>query len=655
MNRNKNLLSALLPILISVPSAVFAQSNIPLNNKQLAGPPAEFEFMQKAQPEQSAITSKTALLPVSLSETKAGNWIWESKLPVDSGDFSFMVFANGSTNWKIQLRNPITNQVHFAEELATEQVTSKFGMEQNTYPGEKYTFNNLDLGNWDISIKTDGEPEQFEGYVLLSNKSQYQLRSYKTNLDQIVGHNIHFVTQATTNENTLEVLKSVNPLSEANMLVTSPNGNKFKVAMYDDGMHGDNKANDGLFGGDFIANESGGYKIQVSANGTNPNGTSFLRTSEHYIPVIEQTITLDSNKAMSTALNDSRLNISFDVQNHQKSLENRYRIVAEVWGTSKDKTAEMQPVSWISTITDVNKNQLNIELDARWIAMSDTQAPFELRNLRIEDSNYFIPLISQDAFELNVPTTPKKATIKFDGNIDQEMMMGVRPNLKSVNKGTGSKLLLVHGYCSGNAWGSVQSQFSNSAVFQDFNQNRSHDQFANLIKNFGNQYNSFGIVAHSQGGAASLHLYTYYWSGLDNATGSRLIQSVGTPYQGTPLAGNLAALGDIFGAGCGYNANLTTSGAASWLSGIPTWARNQVSYYTTSFATKWWRYDYCSIATDLFLSDPEDGVIEKSRGQLSGGSNKGHKTGWCHTTDMRDPGQTTDSSRNSTMSAYAKR
>ena len=46
-----------------------------------------------------------------------------------------------------------------------------------------------------------------------------------------------------------------------------------------------------------------------------------------------------------------------------------------------------------------------------------------------------------------------------------------------------------------------------------------------------------------QGGAASLHLYTYYWSGFDYATGNRLIQSVGTPYQGT-------ALGDIEPSDC---------------------------------------------------------------------------------------------------------
>ncbi len=214
--------------------------------------------------------------------------------------------------------------------------------------------------------------------------------------------------------------------------------------------------------------------------------------------------------------------------------------------------------------------------------------------------------------------------------------------------------MLVHGYCAGgNSF--PTSQFTGEIVFNDPNANRTHDQFANMIKNFGASYPSFGIVAHSQGGAASLHLYTYYWSGLDYATGSRLIQSVGTPYQGTALAGNLAALGSIFGAGCGTNSNLTYSGASAWLAGIPSWARAKVNYSTTSFKDVWWRYDYCNIATDLFLNDPDDGVIEQSKGQLSGAINRGHKTGWCHTTSMRDPGQTTDSSRNADMNANAAR
>ena len=242
-----------------------------------------------------------------------------------------------------------------------------------------------------------------------------------------------------------------------------------------------------------------------------------------------------------------------------------------------------------------------------------------------------------------------------DAAIDEDMLMGKRPDsLNVLEKGTGSRLLLVHGYCSGDVW--PAGNFSSASKFLDLNQNRSHDQFAQRIKTFGNTWNSYGIVAHSQGGAAALHLYTYYWSGLDNATGSRLIQSVGTPYQGTNLAGILATLGNWFGVGCGTNDNLTYSGASSWLAGIPSWARSKVNYYTTSFkSTNWWTNDYCNFATDLVLSDPEDGTTEKAYGQLSGAVNRGHTTGQCHTTGMRDPAQYQDSSRNATMNSNAAR
>ncbi len=651
MFHSKKLLSLILPLAIATPNLVFAKV---LNNKQLAGPPEEFEFMQPAGPELNAFSSKTALIPISLSENKKGNWSWSADLPIDNQDFSFIVFSNGSKNWQIEMVNPKTYRSQNINDLATQAYSTKYGMEQNNYSGEKFTFSDMDTGNWNIRIKTDGEPEQFEGFILLSNKSKYQLTSYKTNFDQIVDHSIHFVTQSTSNEKTIEALKDFNPINSAFMSVKYPDGSKQKITMFDDGLHGDNLANDGLFGGDFKATQAGAYTVQINAKGTNPNGTPFFRTTEHYVPVIEQSISMDNKKATAFAISDNRLNISLPVENTQKNSkpdDNRYRIIAEVWGT--DSKGTMQPVSWISTITGVNDGQLNIELDSRWISLSKAKTSFELRNLRIEDANHFIPLISEQSMDLKIASMPKSTFQKYAGNINQEMMMGKRP-ANNVQKSSG-KLMLVHGYCSSDVWGPVSGQFNNSTTFYDLNQNRSHDSFARRIRDFGAQHSSFGVVAHSQGGAASLHLYTYYWSGLDYSSGSRMIQSVGTPYQGTPLAGNLAALGDVFGAGCGYNSNLTTSGASSWLSGIPTWARNQVSYYTTSFATKWWRYDYCSLATDLFLSDPEDGVTERSRAQLSGGINRGHKTGWCHTNDMRDPGQTSDSSRNSIMSVYAKR
>jgi hypothetical protein len=280
--------------------------------------------------------------------------------------------------------------------------------------------------------------------------------------------------------------------------------------------------------------------------------------------------------------------------------------------------------------TDANgQAYLPLGLDSRWVSLAAVQAPFELRNVRLQDSQTHIPLSQAAQLAVNLPKLTEHDAATLQG-ITEEMLMGTRPdaalvtNQNAVN--SSGKLLLVHGYCSGGVW--PTSHFTNASTFLDANQNRSHDQFANLIRNHGAQFPSFGVVAHSQGGAASLHLYTYYWSGLDYSTGSRLIQSVGTPYQGTALAGSLAMIGSVFGAGCGTNWDLTYDGAALWLSGIPSWAKSRVYYSTTSFTDVWWRYDYCHLATDMFLSDPEDGTTERAYGQLPGANNMGHKTGW---------------------------
>ena len=46
------------------------------------------------------------------------------------------------------------------------------------------------------------------------------------------------------------------------------------------------------------------------------------------------------------------------------------------------------------------------------------------------------------------------------------------------------------------------------------------------------------LVGHSQGGLAALHLRSFYWSGLDLVSGGRVLQSVGSPYQGCSMAGS---------------------------------------------------------------------------------------------------------------------
>ena len=420
--------------------------------------------------------------------------------------------------------------------------------------------------------------------------------------------------------------------------ISLPNGMKQIVALRDNG--------DGTFNTKFVPRVAGQYLAQITVRGTTPFGETFVRTSETLIQVIGDNATL-GRTSYTNLIDDTRLQVNLPVS----GLNNGRKVIAyaEIWG--ENANGEKAPIAWISGMAIVEGRKLPLIFDGHWLGLTDAKKNFELRNVRLQDADYFVTLAQSERIALSIPLLPESAKSAVS-TITDEMRMGKKPNTSNA---VGGKLMLVHGYCSGgNPF--PTSQFASNIVFSDPNQNRTHDQFANLIRNFGAAYPSFGIVAHSQGGAASLHLYTYYWSGLDSATGgTRLIQSVGTPYQGTALAGNLALLGQIFGAGCGTNYDLSYSGAASWLSGIPSWARAKVHYSTTSFTDVWYRYDYCNIATDLFLSDPDDGVTEKAYDQLSGANNRGHKTGWCHTSGMRDPAQTSDSSRNADMNANAAR
>ncbi|MFM1822178.1 MAG: hypothetical protein RI967_444 [Planctomycetota bacterium] len=100
---------------------------------------------------------------------------------------------------------------------------------------------------------------------------------------------------------------------------------------------------------------------------------------------------------------------------------------------------------------------------------------------------------------------------------------------------------------------------------------------------------------------------------------------------------------------------MTYDGAAAWLSTIPSSVRARVYTHTTTFENVPFFYDYCSIASDFFLSDPEDGVVEHWSGHIPGANDMGLRAGWCHVAGMRDPDQTTDASRNATMDQEAAR
>lgn len=645
MKQNRLAATASLLLLAAAP---IATPNAAPVAKQLAGPPSEFASMAAANPIGAAIHSKSALLPINLEKSVGGGFSWQASIPVESDNLRFVVLSgNAKSAWNLSMQDPASKRVHNAADLAIEKRAADYGMAEARVPAEFYSFSNIPRGDW--KVKVEGASAG-RGFLLVEGGGSEQLMSHQTAFNQLVGERIGLVASVYDLEKSADV-ENANVLSEAWLRVTAPDGQLRQSPMFDDGLHQDGVANDGVFGADFLADQAGDFNAQVVVRGRDAAGGSFLRSAEHLIPVIDRKLQLAAVGVQAKSVGDERIELRLAV-NAAKAAGSHYRVYAEVWG--QDSNQKSIPVAWIGGMSDLGKSGLALGLDRRWIALAGASAPFELRNVRIEDPDHFIALAKAERLPLDLGSAGKVAANR-GVSIDDSMRMGPRPAELISSKGVGSKLLLVHGYCSSDVWGGVAGQFSNAAVFRDLNKNRSHDAFARLIQTFGNTWNSYGIVAHSQGGAAALHLYNYYWSGLDNAGAGRLIQSVGTPYRGTSLAGNLAVLGSIFGVGCGSNTDLTYSGAASWLAGIASWARAKTNFHTTSFKDRSFVYDYCHLGSDLLLSDPDDGTTEKTYGQLSGGVNLGHKTGWCHTSGMRDPAQTTDSSRNSNMSANAAR
>jgi len=348
--------------------------------------------------------------------------------------------------------------------------------------------------------------------------------------------------------------------------------------------------------------------------------------------------------------NHKTVQIDIEIQGTQDAATG-YIVYAQVWGKDSTGTTDI-PIAWISGISEPSSDGsvLSMDMDVNWITVAQAYQPFSLKSVEILGRNVEDLLDKMD----DVPIQwngefPTEIYSRQDIVIDEEMMNGPRPDhLKQVPT-AGGKVILVHGYCSnGDAW--PVEDFTDYVVFKDPQANRDLDSFANLLMQFGSNQglSSYSIVAHSQGGMTALHLASYYWSGLDSATGGRIIQTVGSPYQGTALAGSLASLGSLFGYGCGSNDGMTKDGAASWRSKIPSNKQSLVYYWTTQGNSA------CSSAANFFgLDSPNDGVTSRDYSQLSSGNSQGHEKSWCHTDGLNAPFQNLDHNRNKLINSNA--
>ncbi len=344
---------------------------------------------------------------------------------------------------------------------------------------------------------------------------------------------------------------------------------------------------------------------------------------------------------------------------------------AELWSVAGEDARDATCLGWVGGLAEIGTDGF-VELGCARRTLGDFDpGALELRQVRLHARDAWVPLDLVERLpcerESASPTSHAPVGVRSQDR-DAPFAWSGLPGLASVAwsgpaargsqfaAGLGTHALLIsHGYCADANTFPVSHFTGDAWWYERVDVNLTNDAFALDLAADGEQFKSYGIVGHSQGGMAAVHLYAFYWSGLDWAGPGRLIQTLGTPFEGTPLAGNIAALGEIFGIQCGANYELTYDGAAAWLSTIPSAVRSRVYTHTTTFNDVPFFYDYCSFASDFFLSDPEDGVVENWSGHIPGANDMGLRSGWCHVRDMRDPDQALDASRNAVMNQEAAR
>jgi len=291
-----------------------------------------------------------------------------------------------------------------------------------------------------------------------------------------------------------------------------------------------------------------------------------------------------------------------------------------------------------------------------------------LKNVIIQEAEDFVPVSSYTSISVDMSAVTHAtlmSAISTEELIDEptkEMLEGVLPKHfqdKMTNAaGVAGAVILLHGYCSGsNPFAANPGDWTNAYYFLRASSTDTHDSFAKYVLAFAesNGIDSFSLVGHSQGGSVSAHIKNFYFSGLDLVGSGRLIQSIGTPYEGCSAAGSAANLGSIFGVGCGTNFDLSVDGSKLWEPTITTATRKQIYYYTTTYQQGNLFGDSCSMAMNMILEWPNDGTAEIVYTDIKNANNMGNTQKQCHTTDMNYPPQYYDNARNKQMNAAAAR
>ncbi|KAL9657411.1 hypothetical protein ABK040_014398 [Willaertia magna] len=591
---------------------------------------------------------------------------------------------NPKNEWTIQLK---TNKANIKK--LTEEGCPFYLLTYNESPTQVYS----QLQSYDLKV---GENIALEARVFDVEENEDYFKKLEENDE---GH------KGWANKHNLEKgpIPKKEQVLEANLDILLPNGKTETIKMHDDGLKLDIAQNDGIYTAELLASTEGNYVMKTIIRGINTETKKeFIRTTQHLVNVVKDSLQLVNQfsvgfnvaeKNTNNATNEEMITINLLAKPLMKDAINRkYKAYAEVYATDLT-TKQLVPVAWVAgmTISKPHDNDLitiPLQMSMKWLAYasltnvnaSKVGLPLAINNAYVQDVatsgllsilttptvkhdiqiNYSSNVIKGvDSSKMNMYIHNHPMVLNFDGRLSESMTFGIRPKqfqpdtVKAASNN--HKVVLVHGYCSGYT-PFTESDFSNYVIFSDPEANRNNDEFARLVLEVSNQFNSVSFVSHSQGGLATLHLVTYYWSKADVSTTKhsnpnfRLLQSVGSPYAGSGLAGILARIGKVFGIGCGVNYDLSYDGAKKWLATIPLSTRQFVYYYTSQYKD----YSWCNIASNAVLSWPNDGTTEKKYSSLSGATHVEHTKKQCHTDKMKYPSQCKDPRRNKEINQFAQ-
>lgn len=638
----------------SIAALLVLSSPLPAQSspRQVAAPAADILSgrVRLPVPGDAPASSRAALILVEPAWRADIGWRFECRVPVESSDpLSIAIASPEAGSWRASVDVGGGTFAPLESAPGLGRIQRRGQVLESELPGwvvDRYDFERGAPGWWTVRVDVPGDAAQrpAQGWIVAAGASSLRAEAWTSTALAVSDEPLAIVGRLAGGAAPAGVVRSVASIEVG--------GRAVRLTLADDGLHADGEAGDGTFGAWLPPWTSGRVQARVDFEGRTAAGAPLARTALLDFPVLER---LAAWTGLAGARVDDELRLRIDLQAWPLGPAGRLHVSAEVWG--RDAENREIPVCWLSRMSEPEPRggawDLTLWLDGRWLDVAGATLPLELRQVRLQDPETHVVYDLADRMPLAVGALP---AVVGRGQRDVTAdMLGVAlagsssgplgPHARATPSIKPRALMLVHGYCSGgNVW--PQADFSQPKLtFLDPNQNRTHDQFAQLMAQQAQSagLHSFGVVAHSQGGAAALHLLTYYSSGLDLALGPRRIQSVATPYQGTPLA-------SLGGFACGVNNDMTPQGSATWLAGIPSWARAEVHYWTTQDSGS-----ACNFLTSLFLSDPEDGTVERDRGQLPGGNSMGHVTGWCHTTGMTYPANYTDHARNQEMNAQAAR